>query len=109
MKSLAHDWPRCVVRAAAAIQQLEATVPSAESAFSERSEARRWLLAAQEAATRHCSETVVAYLAYRTEWFAQSAATRILDEQRARAGTPRETLDRPVADRPVAALDANPA
>ena len=105
MKSLAHDWPRCVIRAAAAIQQLDATVPSPQSAFSERNEARRWLLAAQEAATRHCSETVVAYLAYRTEWFAQSAATRILDEQRARPGEHRrETLDSPLA-----AIDATPA
>ena len=104
MKLFAEQLPRCVARAAAALQQLEATLPSADSAFSERSEARRWLIAAHEAASRHCPSTVVEYLAYRTEWFAQSGALRILDEQRGRdraAGLPPEptasSLDRSVS------------
>jgi hypothetical protein len=91
MKIFADQLPRCVARAAAALQQLEATVPSPDSAFSERCEARRWLIAAQEAAARHCPSSVVAYLAYRTEWFAQSAALRILGEQRGRNGTAGQT------------------
>ena len=76
------ESPPCIARAAAALQQLCAVIEEPNCASAELAEARRWLLAAHEAAVRSCPPTVVAYLAYRTEWFAQAAALRILAARR---------------------------
>ena len=76
------EFPPCIARAAAALQQLCAVIEEPNCASAELAEARRWLLAAHEAAVRSCPPTVVAYLAYRTEWFAQAAALRILAAHR---------------------------
>ena len=76
------ESPPCIARAAAALQQLCAVIEEPNCASAELAEARRWLLAAHEAAVRNCPPTVVAYLAYRTEWFAQAAALRILAARR---------------------------
>ena len=75
-------FPSCVARAAAALQQLNAAIEEPNCASAELAEARRWLVAAHEAAVRSCPPTVIAYLAYRTEWFAQAAALRILAARR---------------------------
>jgi hypothetical protein len=77
-----REFPPCVARAAAALQQLSAAVEEPHCASAELAEARRWLVAAHEAAVRSCPPTVIAYLAYRTEWFAQAAALRILAARR---------------------------
>jgi hypothetical protein len=83
MKSFTQlEFPPCVARAAAALQQLSAAIEEPNCASAELAEARRWLVAAHEAAARSCPPTVVAYLAYRTEWFAQAAALRILAVRR---------------------------
>jgi hypothetical protein len=80
--SMQLEFPPCVARAAAALQQVTAVVEEPNCASAELAEARRWLVAAHEAAVRSCPPTVVAYLAYRTEWFAQAAAVRILEARR---------------------------